>query len=351
MSDNDIIQGMRAFDAKVTEEYFYFFCAQAYFSFDRRYGLSSKSGLDFYSLAHEYYIQLAQEKFASLDRRPKGMSLHNWMFGAFRYVILNALRSYNREYESIHLVEPEQLQAQIAANPSDRLLDNIANEIEKTYHDKLMGKIADMLFVQGFKQKEIAETLGITPSAVSQRVKRMMEEVVIPYVYMNYPDGLQNEFAPPKSGRFDGACEDEIRYRLPTKEEILDRHSYRITPDVITALSENQIFVYGSSLPMLPKDASVLAAMHFGAEDGHQLGPQGSTYAIPVFDGGMETLRQHVLDFIHYAQQHPKQQFLVTEMGCGIAGYQLRHVAMMFDPATSVPNICLPASFWTALFC
>mgnify|MGYP002169860385 CR=1 FL=1 len=54
----------------------------------------------------------------------------------------------------------------------------------------MMQEIAHMVFYAGFKQKDVAAQLGITPAAVNMRYKKMMEEVVTPYVIENYGEGL-----------------------------------------------------------------------------------------------------------------------------------------------------------------
>lgn len=65
--------------------------------------------------------------------------------------------------------------------------------------------------------------------------------------------------------------------------------------------------------------------------------------------GGVETIRPYVEEFIGFAKQHPQLRFLVTEIGCGIAGFTLREIAPLFEPAREVENIFLPERFWQVL--
>lgn len=80
----------------------------------------------------------------------------------------------------------------------------------------------------------------------------------------------------------------------------------------------------------------------FGAEWGVGSGPTGQCYAIPTMQGGLETIRPYVDAFIEYAKAHPMNRFLVTRVGCGIAGFTDKQMAPLFYDAMFVPNITLP---------
>lgn len=124
----------------------------------------------------------------------------------------------------------------------------------------------------------------------------------------------------------------------------------RITPDYITSLKPNEIFVFGSNLAgMHGGGAARMAYQHFGAVIGNGDGPQGQSYAIPTMQGGVETIRPYVDKFVNYAKTHPEQTFLVTPIGCGIAGFSPNDIAPLFKEATNVENIHLPQSFWEEL--
>ena len=127
-------------------------------------------------------------------------------------------------------------------------------------------------------------------------------------------------------------------------------YSKRITPDYITSLRPNEIFVFGSNLAgMHGGGAARMARLYFGAVLGNGDGPQGQSYAIPTMQGGVETIRPYVDKFIGYAKAHPEQTFLVTPIGCGIAGFTPDDIAPLFEDAVSVENIHLPQSFWEEL--
>lgn len=123
----------------------------------------------------------------------------------------------------------------------------------------------------------------------------------------------------------------------------------RITPDFITSLRPDEIFVFGSNLAgMHAGGAARMALQRFGAVWGQGVGLQGQSYAIPTMQGGVETIRPYVDQFIAFARQHPQLKFLVTEIGCGIAGFLPEEIAPLFAAAREVENISLPRRFWRA---
>jgi O-acetyl-ADP-ribose deacetylase (regulator of RNase III) len=78
---------------------------------------------------------------------------------------------------------------------------------------------------------------------------------------------------------------------------------------------------------------------------GQGIGLQGQSYAIPTMQGGVETIRPYVDDFIRFAKEHRELFFYVTRIGCGIAGFKDDEIAPLFTEAVNVENICLPKSF------
>lgn len=124
----------------------------------------------------------------------------------------------------------------------------------------------------------------------------------------------------------------------------------RIAPDRIAELRDDEIFVFGSNLAgMHAGGAARIACRCFGAVWGQGVGLQGRSYAIPTMQGGVETIRPYVDEFIDFARRHPHLKFLVTEIGCGIAGFTPEEIAPLFAAAVSVENIWLPARFWKVL--
>ena len=128
----------------------------------------------------------------------------------------------------------------------------------------------------------------------------------------------------------------------------IERPAY--TPDNITELKPDEVFVFGSNLEgMHGGGAAYYAFRHFGAAMGCGVGLRGQSYAIPTMQGGVETIKPYVDDFIAFAKDHPELFFLVTRIGCGIAGFKDKEIAPLFAEAADVSNICLPETFVKAL--
>ena len=118
------------------------------------------------------------------------------------------------------------------------------------------------------------------------------------------------------------------------------------TPERITELKPNEIFVFGSNLDGEHLGgAAYIAHERFGAVWGQGVGLQGQSYAIPTMQGGVETIGPYVYRFIDYAWNHPDYTFLVTPIGCGIAGFTPEQIAPLFSDALDVENIILPEDF------
>lgn len=124
----------------------------------------------------------------------------------------------------------------------------------------------------------------------------------------------------------------------------VERSEY--TPSKLCTLKNDEVFVFGSNLAGHHAGGAARAAVnHFGAVWGQGVGLQGQSYAIPTMQGGVETIKPYVDDFIAFACQHPELFFYVTRIGCGIAGFRDEDIAPLFADAIGVDNICLPRSF------
>lgn len=120
----------------------------------------------------------------------------------------------------------------------------------------------------------------------------------------------------------------------------------KYTPDNITSLGQDDIFVFGSNLEgNHAAGAARTAVKRFGAIMGQGVGPQGQSYAIPTMQGGVETIKPYVDDFIELAREWDQNTFYVTRIGCGIAGFKDEEIAPLFRDALDLYNVRLPKSF------
>lgn len=120
----------------------------------------------------------------------------------------------------------------------------------------------------------------------------------------------------------------------------------KYTPEYITELGPKDIFVFGSNLAGAHGGgAARIAHQKFGAIWGQGVGLQGNSYAIPTMQGGVETIKPYVDEFIEFAKNNPDYTFYVTKIGCGIAGFSMHEIAPLFKTAIGISNIRLPRDF------
>ena len=123
-------------------------------------------------------------------------------------------------------------------------------------------------------------------------------------------------------------------------------YNRQYTPDAVASLKVNEIFVFGSNLMGHHSGgAANIAHKHFGAVWGCGEGLYGQSYAIPTMQGGVDTIKPYVDDFIDFAISHSELTFLVTKIGCGIAGFKIEDISPLFARAIAVDNIILPEEF------
>ena len=123
----------------------------------------------------------------------------------------------------------------------------------------------------------------------------------------------------------------------------------RITPELITRLANNEVFVFGSNAQGLHYGgAAKVAVEKFGAIMGQGHGLQGKSYAINTMSG-IEEMAKDIKNFCEFAKANPQKLFLVTPIGCGIAGYRPEEVAPLFKECKDLENVSLPSSFWKVL--
>lgn len=120
----------------------------------------------------------------------------------------------------------------------------------------------------------------------------------------------------------------------------------KYTPENITSLEPDEIFVFGSNLAGNHAGGAARVALErFGAIMGQGVGIQGQSYAIPTMQGGIETIKPYVDQFIDLAWEWDQNTFYVTRIGCGIAGFTDEEIAPLFDRAYDFYNVRLPESF------
>ena len=363
LSDEEILSGFRKGDADIIREYFYGYCQVGYNIFDQRYQLREKENLDFMSLAHQYALYLMEHDWKPLEDHSPNVSLKTWLINGFRYVVLDALKWYRKEYGSITF-EDYLMSFDVTSDlrlQFNRMVEDVCDHAPLDRQERL---IIDMLLLQGFKSKEIAAQMGMTPSAISQKYKKLKEQIIVPYFKKNFDmdldmpevmdemailrreatmgEGRMSMPAPPMSGSMADMAESMVCEDMDfIREEVMEQK--RTTPEFITELQPNEIFVFGSNLKgMHGGGAAYIAYRKFGAIMGQGVGLQGQSYGIPTMQGGVDTIKPYVDEFIEFAKKNKNLTFLVTRIGCGIAGFTDDEISPLFEKAHDVENIVLP---------
>jgi len=130
----------------------------------------------------------------------------------------------------------------------------------------------------------------------------------------------------------------------------------KVTPENIEKIKPNEVFVFGSNLQgHHVGGAAKIAYEKFGAEWGLEEGFSGNTYAIPTVDFtsreqmDLEDIEVFVQRFVEYVKTTPNKTFLVTAIGCGIAGFKESEIAPMFRECSFIANVKLPKLFWEVI--
>ena len=126
--------------------------------------------------------------------------------------------------------------------------------------------------------------------------------------------------------------------------------SLKFTPENITSLGEDEIFVFGSD----PKGerigpAEETAIKNFGASTEQPVGIRGQSYGIPTMFDSVDIIKPYVDEFIALAREWDQTTFYITRIGCGCAGFTDAQIAPLFAEALPLYNIRLPESFYRIL--
>ena len=113
----------------------------------------------------------------------------------------------------------------------------------------------------------------------------------------------------------------------------------KYTPENITSLDRDEVFVFGSNLAGNHAGGAARVA---GERSVRLVGP---SYAIPTMQGGVDTIKPYVDEFIRLAREWDQTTFYVTRIGCGIAGFTDEEIAPLFADALELYNVRLPKSF------
>lgn len=128
------------------------------------------------------------------------------------------------------------------------------------------------------------------------------------------------------------------------------KYNREFTPEFITELQPNEIFVFGSNIHGYHGGGAAAIAFHkFNAEWGIGEGLTGKCYALPTMEGGVNYVAEKVKNFLECARKHPELKFYVTRVGCGIAGFTDYEIGPLFKNGIELGNVILPQEFVEAM--
>lgn len=207
--------------------------------------------------------------------------------------------------------------------------------------------------------EELSEYFNISPDCSENEMYRAYRELRIQY----HPDKPNGDI-----DKYNEVCKNfeelvnlrnslALSYLLSTSSDssVEERHIIGVcdtpldaqyTPEHITTLGRRDIFVFGSNLAGHHTGGAARVALNrFGAVWGQSEGLQGNSYAIPTMQGGIETIKPWVDKFIEFAEYEKALNFYVTKIGCGMAGFEVKDIALLFRNAYNLPNVILPIEF------
>ena len=138
-------------------------------------------------------------------------------------------------------------------------------------------------------------------------------------------------------------------------EDVTNEREY--TPETITKLKPNEVFVFGSNAEGVHgKGGALLAKQNFGAKQGKSEGLQGNSYAIITKknwrvekSSTLEEIGKGFNKFIKFAKEHPELKFYVTKLGSSLAGYTVNEIKDLWaleNVFEGIPdNIILPKEY------
>jgi hypothetical protein len=124
----------------------------------------------------------------------------------------------------------------------------------------------------------------------------------------------------------------------------------KYTDNNIQTLEPKQIIVFGANRAgRHGAGLAKLAYQKFGAEYG-RVGLVGQSYGLCTKDKNIQTLPLHEIGkeiekFLEVARANPELEFLMTEVGCGLANYKVEDISPLFYPFALPSNVVFPKSF------
>lgn len=184
LTDPEILEGFKKKNPQIMEKYFFGYCQVAYERWDKTYSLKNKEGLDHVTLSTNYYVDLSVKEWRPLEVERRTASLSTWMIRGYWFKVQDALKQYNKA-NSVYRDSLEDVQLPDRPDDKQPTVD-LRIDIEKIcscMKDPIDREILRKYILEQYKLAEIADSLGITAAAVSQRYKKIKLVYIIPYYF------------------------------------------------------------------------------------------------------------------------------------------------------------------------
>jgi len=309
--------------------------------------------------------------------RSEGMDIERWMYymKAMKIAFINSHEEGKKgsmtgktsnfnQFQSIDLSLANQIQQYIST------LDYIKQQIAfiSGVSPQRLGAINNQELV-GNVERSVQQSALITEYLFDSHdeVKRRVYTAIVECAKIAFKDGLKTQFVLDDMGIElldieEGAFENsELNVFMSNSNKDLQivEFAKQLAQEAMKADKADLSTIIDVLINDSPKDmlrtiqrgeAAKYARDKFGAVYGIGEGISGKSYGIPTKENPYKTLSltdiaEHVNKFIEFASNNPKLRFLVTEIGCGLAGYAVKDIAPLFKSALKVKNIVLPTRF------
>lgn len=187
LSEVEIVEGFKKKNGQILKKYFFGYCEVAYGTWNKKYQLSNKEFLDFYTITTNYYVDLMEKEWRPLEVERRNASLCTWMVRGYYFKVQDALKEYNvRQEQLFREVSIEKEPSVGIGGEEDVAFVDIDIEMDINNICNLMTDPTDKCILrkymlEGYTISEIAKSLDITPSAVSQRYSKIKKMYIVPY--------------------------------------------------------------------------------------------------------------------------------------------------------------------------
>lgn len=119
----------------------------------------------------------------------------------------------------------------------------------------------------------------------------------------------------------------------------------------IETLRDDEVFVFGSNARgMHAGGAARQAVEHFGAIMGQAKGLQGQSYGVVTLDENMQRVSlayigEQLQELNAFARCNRDKVFLLTLIGCGIAGFSITEIRSVCAKVRWESNVVVPLEF------